>query len=135
MIQVMKQISLALAVTMAFAASPLAQSTPALAQSAAPSAQGAGAGDAERGKAIFLKDDCYTCHGTTGAGGVAGPQLAHQGLNVDIIKQQIRNPQTQMPSYSDKILSDAEIADIAAYIQSLSDGPKPTGKDIPLLNQ
>ena len=98
-------------------------------------AQGAAAGDATRGKAIFLKDACYTCHGTTGAGGAAGPQLAHGGLNADAIKQQLRNPQARMPSYTEKVLSDAEAADIVAYIQSLSTGPRPTGKDIPLLNQ
>ena len=117
----MKQISLAAAAVLALAAPALAQ--------------GAAAGDATRGKAIFLKDACYTCHGTTGTGGAAGPQLAHDGLSADAIKQQLRTPQARMPSYSDKILSDAEIADIVAYIQSLSAGPRPTGKDIPLLNE
>ena len=29
----------------------------------------------------------------------------------------------------------AQVADIAAYIQSLSSGPRPTGKDNPLLNK
>jgi mono/diheme cytochrome c family protein len=126
MTQMMKQISLAVAVVLALAA-------PALAPPAF--AQGAAAGDATRGQAIFLKDACYTCHGTTGTGGAAGPQLAHGGLTFDAIKQQLRTPQTRMPSYSEKILSDAEIADITAYIQSLSAGPRPTGKDNPLLNQ
>jgi mono/diheme cytochrome c family protein len=122
----MKHVSLTIIALIALAA-------PAFAPPA--SAQGAAAGDASRGKEIFMKDACYTCHGTTGAGGVAGPQLAHTGLNADAIKQQLRSPQIRMPSYSEKILSDAEIADIVAYIQSLSSGPRPTGKDNPLLNQ
>lgn len=95
----------------------------------------AGAGDAARGKDVYMKDACYTCHGTAGEGGAMGPQIAHVGLNADAIKQQLRDPQAQMPAYTAKILSDAELADIVAYIQSLSQGPKPTGKDIPLLNE
>jgi mono/diheme cytochrome c family protein len=49
--------------------------------------------------------------------------------------QQLRHPQTRMPAYSDKVLPDKDVADIVAYIQSLSQGPKPSAQDIPLLNQ
>ncbi len=99
-------------------------------------AQGAAAGDAAHGKQLFLADACYTCHGTTGAGGgPAGPKLAHDGLSPEAIMQQLRHPQTRMPAYTDKILPDKDAADIIAYIQSLSQGPAPAAKDIPLLNQ
>ena len=99
-------------------------------------AQGAASGDAARGKQLFLADACYTCHGTTGAGGgPAGPALAHQGLSPAAILQQLRHPQARMPAYTDKILPDKDAADIVAYIQSLSQGPKPGAKDITLLNQ
>jgi len=118
----MKQFLLAAAAAMAFA-------TPAFAQSVA-------SGDAAHGKQLYMSDACYTCHGTTGAGGgPAGPALAHQGLPAEAILQQLRHPQTRMPAYSDKILPDKDAADIVAYIQSLSQGPKPNAKDIPLLNQ
>ena len=40
-----------------------------------------------------------------------------------------------MPAYTEKVLPDKDVADLIAYIQSLSQGPKPSGKDIPLLNQ
>ncbi len=108
---------------------------PLLAFAAPAFAQGPAAGDAARGKDIFMKDACYTCHGTAGEGGAAGPKLAHDGLNADAIKQQLREPQASMPPYTAKILSDAQLADIVAYIQSLSQGPAPNPKDIPLLNQ
>ena len=44
----------------------------------------------------------------------------------------VRNPR-QMPPYTAKVLSDAQLADLWAYIQAL---PKsPPAKDIPLLMQ
>ena len=74
--------------------------TPALAQNV---------GDATRGKELFMRDACYTCHGTTGAGGGAlgGPRLAHAGLTPNAILNELRHPRTAMPAYSEKILSDA----------------------------
>jgi ubiquinol-cytochrome c reductase cytochrome c subunit len=101
--------------------------TPALGQTA----------DPERGRAIFLRDNCYTCHGTTGAGGGAlgGPRLVHAGLTANAILNELRHPRALMPTYSEKVLSDAEAADIAAYIQSRSREPQPDAKAIPLLNQ
>lgn len=123
----MKNVAVIAATLLAFAAPAFAQSA---GQGAAPSAD-----DAGQGKDIFMKEACYTCHGTAGEGGAMGPQIAHVGLTADAIKQQLRDPQAQMPAYTAKVLSDAQVADIAAYIQSLSQGPKPTGKDIPLLNE
>ena len=38
-----------------------------------------------------------------------------------------------MPAYTDKVVSDQEVADIYAYLKSLP-APRPV-KDIPLLNQ
>ena len=100
------------------------------------SAQSASAGDAAHGKQLFMQDACYTCHGTTGAGGgPAGPKLAHNGLPPEAIMQQLRHPQARMPAYTDKILPDRDAADIIAYIQSLSQSPAPSAKDIPILNQ
>ena len=102
--------------------------TPALAQNA---------GDAARGKDLFTRDACYTCHGTTGSGGGAlgGPRLAHAGLTPNAILNELRHPRAAMPAYSEKILSDAEAADIVAFIQSLSREPEPDARKIPLLNQ
>ena len=102
--------------------------TPALAQTG---------GDAARGHDLFMRDACYTCHGTTGAGGGAlgGPRLAHAGLTPNAILNELRHPRAAMPAYSDSILSDAEAADLVAFIQSLSRAPEHDAKKIPLLNQ
>lgn len=106
----------------------LLAATPAFAQNS---------GDAARGKAIFMRDACYICHGTTGAGGGAlgGPRLAHAGLTPNAILNELRHPRALMPAYSEKILTDAEAADIVAFIQSLSRTPEPDAKTIKLLNQ
>ena len=102
--------------------------TPALAQNA---------GDAARGREIFLRHNCYICHGTTGAGGGAlgGPRLAHAGLTPSAILNELRHPRAVMPPYTAKVLSDAEAADIVAYIAALSRDPVRNMRDIPSLNQ
>jgi len=98
-------------------------------------AQNASLGDAARGKDIYMRDACYTCHGTTGAStSFVGPKLAHAGLTANRILRQLRQPQAQMPAYTENVLSDKDAADLAAYVLSLSEGPAPSGKDIPLLN-
>ena len=109
----------------------------ALAMFAAPAwAQNAPSSDAARGKTIYMRDACYTCHGTTGAStSFVGPKLAHAGLTASSIMRQLRHPQAQMPAYTEKVLPDSDVADLVAYIQTLSQGPAPTGKDIPLLNR
>ena len=89
-------------------------------------------GNAARGKELFMKDKCYTCHGTRGAGGgIAGPQLAPNVLPLEAIKIQLRQPASRMPPYSQEVVSDGQIADIYAYLKSIPAG-KPAS-EIPLL--
>ena len=98
-------------------------------------AQDAPQGDAGNGKRIYLADGCFTCHGRAGQGGAyngPAPILAHSALPFDGFKGQVRNPVNDMPAYSDAVLSDKDIADIYAFVQSLP-GPR-SAKDIPLLN-
>jgi mono/diheme cytochrome c family protein len=106
----------------------------ALAQGApqtAPQSDGA-KGDGAKGKAIFLADGCYECHGTVGQGGrLTGPRLARTQLPLDSFMQQLRQPSNEMPPYEAGVLSDQDAANIYAYLQSL---PAPmAAKDIPLL--
>jgi len=98
-------------------------------------AQDAPAGNAADGKRIFLADGCFTCHGRSGQGGAyngPAPILAHTALPFDGFKGQVRNPANDMPAYSDAVLSDKDIADIYAFVESLP-GAR-SAKDIPLLN-
>ena len=78
-----------------------------------------------RGKQTFMRVGCYTCHGTQGQGSGSGTKLAPDPLTAEAIAQFIRGQQGFMPSYSDKILSDIEIADIAAYLQTIKPSPSP----------
>ncbi|HEV8014556.1 MAG TPA: cytochrome c [Stellaceae bacterium] len=92
-------------------------------------------GDAAAGKNVFLTDGCYECHGRVGEGGAMNgpaPILAKTKLPFEAFKGQLRNPSNDMPPYPDTLLSDQQVADIFAYLQSLP-GPRPVS-DLPILN-
>jgi mono/diheme cytochrome c family protein len=93
------------------------------------------AGDAVRGKALYMKNMCYTCHGTAGQGGDrgSGPRIAYDVWPWEGFAQQVRRPRESMPRYDPLHLSDAELADIYAYVASIRPGAK--AKDIPLLRE
>lgn len=82
-----------------------------------------GAADAAHGKTLFTTVGCSFCHGTAGQGGV-GPHLAPDPLPADAIKAYIQNPGGNMPPYVASVLSDADIADIAAYLGTIPAPPK-----------
>ena len=66
------------------------------------------AGDAAKGKDIFLKYTCYGCHGFSGQNG-PGARLVPMGMSQTAFTTYVRGPRTrQMPSYSTKVLSDAQ---------------------------
>ena len=91
------------------------------------------AADAVRGKEIFMRAGCYQCHGTLGQGANTGPKLAPQPLPLESLIAFVRNAATTaMPAYSANLVSDAEMADLHAYLSSI--GPPPQRKDVPLLN-
>ena len=94
------------------------------------------AGDAAKGKAAFTTYGCWQCHGLQGQGSVAtsnGKALAPDPLPWDTFSSFIRTSNTGMPPYSAKVLPDADLADIHAYLASI---PKPADyKSIPLLSQ
>ena len=94
---------------------------------------GAPAGDAERGKKIFLQQHCYTCHGTVGQGGDrgAGPKIYPNPFPFVAFAQQVRKPRQDMPPYTEKNLPDQDLADIYHYLFSTK--PSPAAKDVPLL--
>lgn len=91
------------------------------------------AGNAEKGKQLFLKQNCYYCHGTSGQGGRDGARIAQTSLNLQGLMRYVRKPTGAMPAFTEKILSDQELTDIYAYLKSLP-AAKPV-KDVPLLDQ
>jgi mono/diheme cytochrome c family protein len=92
-------------------------------------------GDAANGKKIYLRDACFTCHGRSGQGGVfrgPAPILAQTALSFDGFRELVRNPPGDMPAYSGAVLSDKDIADIYAFVESLWRPRSP--KEIRVLN-
>jgi mono/diheme cytochrome c family protein len=102
--------------------------------SAAFAAQAAPQGDATKGKANFERVGCYQCHGHQGQGGREGPRIADPvPLAWPALQAWVRTTSGDMPPYTPKVLSDSELVDIYAYLQSV---PKaPDFKSIPLLSQ
>ena len=105
---------------------------PALVLASLPFAASA-AGNAEKGKALYAKHGCWQCHGYVGQGGAAGKPLAPKPMPLEAFSVFVRNSNGPMPPYQKQILSDADLADIHAYLSSI---PAPKDyKSIPLLNQ
>jgi ubiquinol-cytochrome c reductase cytochrome c subunit len=96
-------------------------------------AQAAPQGDAAKGKANFERVGCYQCHGHMGQGGREGPRIADPvPLAWPALQAWVRTTSGDMPPYTPKVLSDQELIDIYAYLQSV---PKsPDYKTIPLLS-
>jgi ubiquinol-cytochrome c reductase cytochrome c subunit len=95
--------------------------------------QGALAASAEKGKAAFVQHGCWQCHGYQGQGGIAGLKLAPNPIPFEALSAFVRASNRAMPPYTEAILSNEDLADIYAYLQSI---PKtPDYKTIPLLNQ
>jgi len=91
------------------------------------------AGNAEKGKNAYVQHGCWQCHGTVGQGGAAGKALAPKPMPFEAFSVFVRHSNGPMPPYQKAILSDADLADIHVYLQSI---PQPKDyKSIPLLNQ
>ena len=93
------------------------------------------AASAEKGKALFMKNGCWQCHGTQGQGSVAtsaGKVLAPDTMPLETFIAFVRTTNRAMPPYREAILSNEDLTDIHAYLESI---PKPANyKTIPLLN-
>ena len=88
------------------------------------------------GESVYLRVGCQACHGTVGHGGAA-PRLAPNTLPLPGFTTWVRNGTpgwsfaTGMPAFPPSVISDADLADIRAYLASLP--PPPPVAEIPLL--
>jgi mono/diheme cytochrome c family protein len=103
------------------------------AQEQAPAAKPAPAGNAETGKKLWVSVGCWQCHGYEGQGGAAGPRLTGRNLSLGVITGYVRKPTNQMPPYTEKVLPNADLAHIYAYLQSRP--APPAAASIPLLQK
>jgi mono/diheme cytochrome c family protein len=83
-------------------------------------------GNAQNGKLIFENQGCNKCHGSQGEGvstpGQDGgvPRIASTTLALPAFVQLVRKPKGQMPPFGDQKVSDSDLADVYAFLQSLA---------------
>jgi ubiquinol-cytochrome c reductase cytochrome c subunit len=119
---------LPLALTFAILSSPGAS---AQAPASPPQPDASAGGNAQRGKDLFVKYSCYACHGYDGHGG-AGARLVPMRMSLAAFTAYVHNPR-QMPPYTAKVLSDAQLADLFAHVKSLP--ASPAARSIQLLTR
>ncbi len=78
---------------------------------------------ADSGHDLYMKRGCYQCHGTVGQGSIAGPNLLPKLMPYAAFAIYVRTPANQMPPFSEKVLSDAELRSVHAYLASLPASP------------
>lgn len=89
----------------------------------------------QNGQHLYTSLGCYECHGYQGQGSaqtggsrIGPPQIPYSGFVA-----YVRQPTGQMPPYTPKAASNAQLADIYVFLQSRPQPP--SSKAIPLLNQ
>jgi ubiquinol-cytochrome c reductase cytochrome c subunit len=92
-----------------------------------PVAAPAPAGNVETGKKLWVSVGCWQCHGYEGQGGAAGPRLSARNLPFAGFSAYVRRPTNQMPPYTAKVVSDADMAHLYAYVQSRPAAPPVAG--------
>jgi mono/diheme cytochrome c family protein len=98
----------------------------------APATQATPAGNAEAGKKLYESYGCYQCHGREAQGSSAtGPRLGPNPIAFTAFSRYIRRPTGQMPPYTDKVVSNTDMADIYAFVQAR---PAPA-QGVPLLRE
>ena len=82
-------------------------------------------GDAARGQMLYATN-CAQCHGSTGAGGVAGggawtPNVSQ--YDAITIAEAIRVGPFQMPAFGAEQMTDRDVADVTAFLEEVSREP------------
>jgi S-disulfanyl-L-cysteine oxidoreductase SoxD len=96
---------------------------PATQKPASESKSSSGGGDAAKGKKLFASVGCAGCHGPLAKGEV-GPKIAPPPLPLPQLLKYVRKPSGVMTPFSEDQVSDDQLADIYAFLQSLSQPSK-----------
>ena len=90
-------------------------------------------GNAAAGKDLYMKFNCYACHGFSGQNG-SGARLVPMKLTQPAFTAFVHKGRAGMPPYSAKVIADAQLGDVYAYLKTLPD-LTPAAKSIPALSQ
>ena len=77
-----------------------------------------GSAAAEPGQRVY-EDHCRQCHGAEGRGGGKGPRLIPFLWSYEKALEMLRFPKCDMPPIPDSEVSDAEVAQIVAYLKTI----------------
>jgi len=76
------------------------------------------------GRRIYMRENCYSCHGGFAGGGMC-PSLRKDRPQVDDVREAVRNGKPQgMPPFPE--LTEVDIQNLCAYFQSLRTPREPT---------
>jgi mono/diheme cytochrome c family protein len=92
------------------------------------SGSGGGSGDDNgspiEGRRIYMRENCYICHGGFVGGGMC-PSLRHSRPGVDDVREVVRNGTPNgMPPFPE--LNEQDVRNLCAYFQSLRTEREPT---------
>lgn len=73
----------------------------------------------ERGRLLFVRASCVTCHGLANQGGIVGPELDVGELTVSDLRQAIQTGPKGMPAFADEMFSDQDLEDLYAFLEAL----------------
>ena len=65
-----------------------------------------------------MKIGCYQCHGYEAQGASTGPKLGPEAMPFPRFVSYVRKPTGDMPPYGTKVTSDAQLADLYAFVTS-----------------
>ncbi len=78
--------------------------------------------DVREGRALYVSQQCWQCHGYEGQGSIAGVRIAPTLYPYEAFARLVRYPNL-MPAYSPKVLSDEQLQLIYAYVRSIPEPP------------
>jgi mono/diheme cytochrome c family protein len=89
----------------------------------------------QSGQRLYSAFGCYECHGLQGQGSTqtGGPRIGPPQIPFSGFVAYVREPANQMPPYTSKAVSDAQLADMYVFLQTRPQALP--SKNIPLLNQ
>ena len=82
-------------------------------------------GNSINGRKVFLRENCYICHGGRAGGGMCPSFRDDPPDESDVEDFVLNGSRSGMPSFRGRVTSQ-EIADIAAYFQTLRSAREPT---------